>query len=77
VIKKKNAIPYLLRNVAAKVILGKIMSSEQSTKKTRITITLDDDVAVKIEEAAKRYGIPKSYYMVLATLEKIKKEEEK
>ena len=53
------------------------MSSEQSTKKTRITITLDDDVATKIEEAAKRYGIPKSYYMVLATLEKIKRDEEK
>ena len=59
------------------VILGKNMSSEQSTKKTRITITLDDDVATKIEEAAKRYGIPKSYYMVLATLEKIKRDEEK
>ena len=70
-------ICHLLRKVGAKVILGKIMSSEQSTKKTRITITLDDDVAVKIEEAAKRYGIPKSYYMVLATLEKIKKDEEK
>lgn len=52
------------------------MSTDKILKKTRITITLDDEVAEKIEEAAKRSGIPKSYYMVLATLEKIKKEEE-
>jgi hypothetical protein len=45
------------------------------SKKVRITLTVTEDVAQKIEEASKRYGIPKGAYIVLATLEKINREE--
>lgn len=44
-------------------------------KKVRITLTVTEDVAQKIEEASKRYGIPKGAYIVLATLEKVNREE--
>ena len=53
------------------------MNTESNSKKIRITISIDESVANKIDEASKTLGIPKTYYMVLATLEKIKKEEEK
>lgn len=43
--------------------------------KVRITLTVAEDVAQKIEEASKRYGIPKAAYIVLATLEKVNREE--
>lgn len=47
----------------------------EDNKKVRITITITDEVAQKIEEASKGYGIPKTSYIILATLEKIKREE--
>jgi metal-responsive CopG/Arc/MetJ family transcriptional regulator len=52
------------------------MSTDSKSKKIRVTISIDESVANKIDEASKTYGIPKTYYMVLATLEKIKREEE-
>lgn len=45
------------------------------SKKSRITLTVTEDVAQKIEEASRRYGIPRGAYIVLATLEKINREE--
>ncbi len=45
------------------------------SNKVRITLTVAGDVAQKIEEASKRYGIPKAAYIVLATLEKVNREE--
>jgi hypothetical protein len=48
--------------------------NEQSSK-VRITLTVAPEVACKIEEACKKYGIPKAAYIILATLEKINKEE--
>jgi len=46
------------------------------SKKVRITLTIAEEVAQKIEEASKRYGIPKAAYIVLATLEKVNREED-
>ena len=51
--------------------------SETSNKKVRITLTLKEEDALKIEEASEKLGIPKTYYIISATLEKIKKEENK
>lgn len=48
---------------------------EIKEKRFRITIILDEDVAKMINEAAKKYGIPRTSYIKLATLEKINKEQ--
>ena len=51
------------------------MIMDEDNKKARITLTITEEVAKKIEQAANSYGIPKTSYIILATLEKIKKEE--
>jgi hypothetical protein len=48
-----------------------------SSKKVRITLTLKEEDIMKIDEASKKRGIPKTYYIILAALEKIDREENK
>ena len=48
---------------------------EAEIKRERITVTVEAHVALEIDRVAKKYGLTKNAFMVLATLEKIYKEE--